>query len=258
MDESTFRQYPWVCDVSNNDLDAFDFDCMKAQGVVGIIPSPFSRFHPPHDMARFADEALRHDMPIISWYGLPYFGDTAAEERDLKWCVELARDYPPLTKALVADVETDACDNGWNAPRPTADQRVDALWRIKRDVIEAAGYKCIVYAGIYYWANQMGNTKAFEDCDWILPTYGIGGLPCPPITLENIDPGHILSFKPKLIGHQFTSLWGQYPGKPCGRPGGNRDMIYWYGDLEMGMTADEKKLMKIAGGSYDQMAIWYD
>ena len=146
-----------VVDLSANDLGKTDVAGLMAHGVAAAILSPFSKPNPPHDMAGLAELCRRGGLPILSWYGLPYFGDSFAEERDLRWCVELAREYAPLNNTLFADCENDAREVGWdNAPAPTADQRVEALWRVKRDIVEAAGHRFGVYSGTFWWRDHMG------------------------------------------------------------------------------------------------------
>lgn len=237
--------YQLVVDLSNNDLGQTDFACLKAHGVAAVILSPFSRINPPHEMAELADDAKRAGMPILSWYGLPYFGSIHGEERDLRWCVDLQREYPSLDRTIWADCEADACDNGWNVPRPTPDERVAALWHCKRDIVEAAGCRFGVYAGTYWWRDNMGNTRAFMLCPWWLPHYGPGGMPAEPIYPENPDPENVLSFTPILSGHQFTSLWERAEGIDCGRE--NRDASYWYEQLMEGspMTPEENRFLRM-------------
>lgn len=245
--------YPLVVDLSSNDLGETDFPCLKAAGVVAAVYGVFSGNGSPHAMAAFADEGLRAGIPVLSWYGLPYFGDVYGEERDLRWCVEVAKYYPPLNNTIWMDCEEDANKVGWNnAPTPSQDERIAALWRVKRDIIEIAGYRAGVYAGTYWWRDNMGNTAAFADCPWWLPAYGKDGYPRAPITPEDwaIMPG-ALAFHPELAAHQFTSMWGAATGHPCGRA--NRDMSYWYepfaGGDEMDPRVDE--ILKALTGQTD-------
>lgn len=250
-----------VVDLSSNDLGQTDFAELLAHGVKGAILSPFSRSNPPHEMAGMADECLRAGMPILAWYGLPYFGLPFAEARDLRWCVELSKAYPPLSRTIWADCESDARDVGWDsAPVPTADQRVEALWNLKRDLVEPEGWRFGIYAGTYWWRDHMGNTRAFMDCPWWLPAYAEGGNPLPPIEPDGDGrlTGTVLSFAPKLSGHQYTSLWGQQPpfsaANPCaGRAA--RDMSYWYEPFEGGEEMADPRIDKLIAALGGEQAI---
>ncbi len=231
-----------VLDLSSNDIGKTDPACLKAAGVDGVVIGVFSRGNPPHDMANLGDLCMSAGLPVLGTYGLPYFGDPDAVLRDAKWACEIAPQFK--VNQVWMDVETDACDNGWSAPRPTPGQRISELMGVKR-YIQGAGLTPGVYSFKYFWQSQMAATTVFSDLDFWLAAYGVDSMPTDPI--ETVNFGGWTT----LAAHQFTSIWGKATGNTCGRE--ERDANYWYKELEDDMTDQEredlKNLVAIMGGS---------
>ena len=228
-----------VLDLSVNDLGTIDVPGFLAAGVEGVVLGVYSA-NPPHDMANVADQCLAGGLPVLGFYGLVYFGDTAAEERDTRWAIELAKEYG--VSNVWMDVETDARDQGWTqAPRPTPPQRVSALLRVE-SLITDAGLTPGVYTYRGFWEQQMGNSAGFRSLPLWFASYGADDGNGTPIT--NVDFGGWT----ELAAHQFTSNWGLVHG--CGR--NQRDASFWYQEGNMAEYGPLQDAMLKA--SYDSLA----
>jgi len=220
-----------VLDLSSNDLGTIDIPGFLAAGVEGVVLGVYSA-NPPHDMAAVAQQCMDAGLPVIGFYGLVYFGDAAAEERDTRWAIELAQQFG--VQNVWMDVETDAVDEGWRqAPRPSPAQRVSALLRVET-LITDAGLTPGVYTYRGFWESQMGNAAGFRSLPLWFASYGADEGNAAPIT--TVDFGGWTD----LAAHQFTSNWGLVHG--CGRI--HRDASYWY--QEAGMTPEQIKQLNDA------------
>lgn len=233
-------EWPLVLDLSSNDIGKTDPACLKAHGVTGVILGTYSQGNPPHDMVDLGDLCVSAGLPVIGTYGLVYFGDPNGVLRDITWACEIAPHFN--VTQVWADVETDACDNGWSVPRPTPGERIHELLDVQR-YIEGQGLKAGIYSGRPFWMSQMANNTLFAKLPLWLPAYGVGGMPTDPITAVDFGGWN------QLAAHQFTSLWGKATGFTCGRE--ERDANYWYMQ-EDDMTPEEREehqaLVKLFGG----------
>lgn len=233
-----------IVDLSDNDLGKTDPACLKADGVDGVVIGVFSRGNPPHDMVNLGELCMSAGLPVIGVYGFPYFGDFHGLMRDTHWACDIAPHFG-VTQVWM-DVETDAVDQGWTAPRPTPAERIDQLRTVRR-YIENKGLTPGVYTFPYWWTDQMANTFAFSDLDLWLATYGPGSMPTDPLTRVNFG-----GWYDPIAAHQYTSLWGRATGNPCGRTDGARDASYWYKESEDDMDQATKEehvaLVKLLGG----------
>ena len=220
-----------VLDLSSNDLGTIDIPGFLAAGVEGVVLGVYSA-NPPHDMAAVAQQCIDGGLPVLGFYGLVYFGDATAEERDIRWAIDLAQQFG--VQNVWMDVEVDAVDEGWKqAPRPTPAQRVSALLRVET-LITNAGLTPGVYTYRGFWESQMGNAAGFSQLPLWFASYGTDPGVGTPIT--TVDFGGWTD----LAAHQFTSNWGLVHG--CGRI--HRDASFWYQEAEMAYGPVEAAMLK--------------
>lgn len=207
---------------------------MAASGVTGAILGVFSRGNPPHDMANAGDRLMSAGIPILGWYGLPYFGDSYGATRDIIWATQLAKAFK--TRRVWVDAEIDAYQVGFTSAHvPSVTERVATL-HDNVAIIENGGISAGMYSAPWWWVPETGNYTGLSHLPLWFANYPASGQP--------------FTYLPQPFGgwtkptvHQYTStLW------VCGR---NRDANYVFEEDEM--NAEDRKvfdaLVSLMGGS---------
>lgn len=196
-----------VVDLSQYDLPV-DPACLKAAGVTGVI---LGVFHPsgPEPMAALGQACLDVGLPILGWYGLPYFGSPFGENRDITWAIANAQ--ATGVKRVWIDCEIDAAPFGFTDDLgATPGGRVSTI-RILTQRIRAAGLEPGIYSAPWWWRPNTGDTQEFRDLPLWFANYPADGHAMP----ELPDPFGGWT-KPAI--HQYTSSFNV-----CGR---DRDANY--------------------------------
>lgn len=226
-----------VLDLSNNDLGTIDPACFKAHGVDGVYLGTFSRTNAPRVMADVAESCKQGGLEIWGFYGLPYYGDSYGETRDIRWAIDLAREFN--APRVIIDTETDAYLNGWiDAAVPSPAHRNDVVEQLVGE-IQAKNLNPWIYTYAGWWYNQHANTTRFNHLPLLLAAYGVNDGTQPPIKEFTT---FAIGGWTRPSGHQYTSEWGLING--CGRS--NRDANYIFNDEEEMSPKELELLLAIA------------
>lgn len=191
-----------VLDVSNYDLSTFDAECMKAEGVTGVIIG--CQREQAADI--IANRCVVAGLPILGMYAFLYFGiDTLGQTQT---AIQMALDYD--VKRVWLDCESTGEHDAASGPT----QRQDELARCV-EAVRDAGLEPGIYTGRWWWPGYMA-TEAFSHLPLWHSEYTVRFAPVP-----EVDYGGWT----KVAIHQYTSqFWC------CGR---NRDANYVFEEDDM-------------------------
>lgn len=211
----------------------FDASCFKAAGVDGVI---LGVFHPggKEKMAEAAGQLITAGVPIIGFYGLPYFGSLFGEQRDISWAIENALRFG--VSRVWIDCEIDAAPFGFTDDVGATPARRVKVIRELVAKIRAAGLEPGIYSAPWWWKPETGNSTEFADLPLWFANYP--------------DNGRAMDTLPEPFGgwtkpavHQYTSTL-----YVCGR---DRDANYVFeetNDMTPEQTIEHNAMVAIFGG----------
>lgn len=145
-----------VLDISRYDYATFDEDCLKANGVTGVILASFKEA----EMDVLASRCRRKGIPVLGFYGFIYFGSPFGETRDTLAAIRLAQEWG--VSRVWLDCEADGLENGFtDAHVPNASERVHAIQKCVT-LIEGSGLSAGIYTGGWWWPSGTSNSADFS------------------------------------------------------------------------------------------------
>lgn len=200
-----------VLDLSNYDWETFDAACLKESGCTGVIVGAQNI----NIADKMAADLQANDIPVIGFYGLVYFGNTAADWQDIVDACRLAKSFG--VKRVWVDAEVDVVGQD-----PTPEARI-AQTQIAVSYIEGEGLEAGIYTGEWFWVPQMANTTQFSRLPLWNSSYWDDGR-----EIRTVDYGGWTD----VAIHQWTSTY-----EICGR---KRDANYVFETQEDSMTPAER------------------